>query len=79
MKKLLISSSLTALLVLGGCQQLEEQAQIIRDQSQKTVSNLSQQAENVKTQIITTKAAIDEKSQQVVNAMDAVNKLTGTK
>lgn len=76
MKKLLIPSAITALLLLNGCQAVQDQAESLRKQSEDTVNNFSQQAEGLKTQVIQTKQKFDEKSQQVINTVDAVNKLT---
>jgi altronate dehydratase len=75
MKKLLFASGIAALLILGGCQQFQDTAENLRKEGEKTVNGLSQQADNIKTQVLETKAAYDEKSQQVVNAVDAVNKV----
>lgn len=80
MKKLLFTSSVigvtAAFLTLSGCQQLQKQAQDLQNQGQKTFNGLSQQAEGVKTQVLQTKAAFDEKSQEAVNTMNDFNKLT---
>ena len=80
MKKLLhaatITAVLTGLVVLSGCQQLKETAQTLRTEGEKTINDLSQQVDTAKNKIIETKMAIELKSQQVVNATDAVNKLT---
>ncbi len=75
MKKLLFVSGIVGLLILGGCQQFQDTAENLRKEGEKTVNGLSQQADNIKTQVLDTKAKYDEKSQQVVNAVDAVNKV----
>lgn len=75
MKKFLFASSAIALVMLGGCQQIQDQAENLRKQGEQTLNGFSQQADNIKTQVLQTKAAYDEKSQQVVNAVDAVNKV----
>jgi len=75
MKKILFATGIVGLLILSGCQQFQQSAESIRKQGEDTVNNLSQQADNVKTQVIKTKAQYDQKSQEVVNAVDAVNKV----
>lgn len=75
MKKLFLLTGLGCALIMSGCQQFQDTAQNLRQQSESTITNLSQQADNVKTQVIKTKEKFDEKSQQVVNAVDAVNKV----
>jgi hypothetical protein len=75
MKKLLLASGVIGILVLSGCQQIQDQAENLRKQSDSTINGFSQQAEGVKTKVLETKAAYDQKSQQVVNTVDAVNKL----
>lgn len=75
MKKLLIASTVTGLILLSGCSQIQDQAENLRKQSDDTINGFSQQAEGVKTKVLETKAAYDTKSQQVINAVDAVNKV----
>lgn len=75
MKKLLFVSGIIGLLVLSGCQQFQNTAENLRQQGEQTINGLSQQADNIKTQVLDTKAAYDQKSQQVVNAVDAVNQV----
>lgn len=75
MKKFLFASSAVALVIFTGCQQIQDQAVNLRKQGEQTINGFSQQADNIKTQVLQTKAAYDEKSQQVVNAVDAVNKV----
>ena len=76
MKKILLASSIVSLIALSGCQQLEKAGQAVRQEGEKAINNLSQQAETTKTSILETKAKFDEKSQQVMTAVDAVNKLS---
>ena len=66
----------TTLLVLSGCQKLEETAQNLRHEGEKTIGGISQQAVDVQTKVLETKAAFDTKSQEVMTAVDAVNKVT---
>lgn len=73
-KKILALCALS--LALFGCQQFQETAQNLRKQGESTYGTLSQQADQTKTQLIQTKDKFDEKSQQFVNAADAVGKLT---
>lgn len=75
MKKILFASGIIGVLALTGCQQLQDSAENLRKQSEGTINGLSQQADNVKTQVLKTKEAYDQKSQQVVNAVDSVNKV----
>ena len=75
MKKILFASGIIGMLALTGCQQLQDSAETLRKQTEGTINGLSQQADNVKTQVLNTKAAYDEKSQQVVEAVGAVNKV----
>lgn len=75
MKKFLIASGIIGILVLSGCSAIQDQAENLRKQSDSTINEFSQQAEGVKTKVLETKAKYDEKSQQVVNTVDAVNKL----
>ncbi len=75
MKKILIASGIIGILVLSGCQQLQDQAENLRKESDSTINGFSQQAEDVKTRVLETKAAYDTKSQQIINAADAVNKV----
>jgi hypothetical protein len=73
MKKLLIATTLMSVLALTGCQQIQNSAQNLRQQGEQTLNGFSQQANGLKTQVLETKAKYDEKSQQVVNAVGAVN------
>ncbi len=75
MKKILFASGIIGMLALTGCQQLQSSADELRKQGESTINGLSQQADNVKTQVLKTKEAYDEKSQQVVDAVGAVNKV----
>lgn len=75
MKKLLFVSGILGILALSGCQQIQDQAQTLRQQGESTINGFSQQADTVKKQVLETKAKYDEKSQQVINAVDAVNKV----
>lgn len=75
MKKILFASGIIGVLALTSCQQLQDSAENLRKQSEGTINGLSQQADNVKTQVLKTKEAYDQKSQQVVNAVDSVNKV----
>lgn len=75
MKKRALFLAMTVIFI-AGCQQLEEQAQNIRKGGEEAINQASQQVENAKTKIIQTKQQFDEKSQQVINAVDAVDKLT---
>jgi uncharacterized lipoprotein YajG len=76
MKKLILIFTFAAITLLSGCQAIQDQAENLRKQGENTMNGLSQQAENVKTQVIQTKQKYDEKSQEVVNAANALNKLT---
>lgn len=76
MKNFLLASGIIVAMILSGCKQVEQQAQLLQKEGEKAVSGLSQQAEKLKTQALETKAAIDKKSQEIVNAVDAVNKAT---
>ncbi len=74
--------ALTTAIILGGCNQLKEQAQGLRKSGETLVNQASQQAEAAKTQIIQTKAEIDQKvkdlqdaSQKVQDANAAIQKL----
>ena len=73
--KLLLASGFVGIILLSGCQQIQEQAQALRKQGDQAVTGFSQQAIDVQTKVLETKAKYDEKSQQVVNAVDSVNKL----
>ena len=75
MKKFLFASCALALVMFSGCKQIQDQAASLQKQGEQTYNGLSQQADSIKNQAIQTKAAIDEKSKQVVNAVDAVNKV----
>ena len=75
MKKLLIISSFVGILAFTGCQQVQDTAENIRQEGEKTYNGLSQQAENVKAQAIQTKDAYDKKAKDVGNAVEAVNKV----
>jgi len=74
MKKFLFASCALALVMLSGCKQLQDQAASLQKQGEQAYNGLSQQADIIKTQALQTKDAYDQKSQQVVNAVDAVNK-----
>ncbi len=76
MKKILFATGLIGAMALCGCQQLQNQADNLRQQGQQTIDSMSQQADNIKTQVLQTKAAYDEKSQQVVKTVDDFNQLT---
>ena len=76
MKKILIASTVASFVVLSGCQQIQDSAQNLKNESSKIVDTASQQAENIKTSALDIKKKYDEKSQQVVNTVDAVNQLT---
>lgn len=74
--------ALTAAIILGGCNQLKEQAQDLRKSGETLVNQASQQAEAAKTQLIQTKAEIDQKvkdlqdaGQKVQEANAAIQKL----
>ena len=75
MKKFLLVSSFVGILALTGCQQIQDTAQNLRQEGEKTYNGLSQQADNIKTQAIQTKAAYDQKAKDVGNAVEAVNKV----
>jgi hypothetical protein len=75
MKKFLLVSSFVGVLAFTGCQQIQDTAQNLRQEGEKTYSGLSQQAENVKAQAIQTKDAYDKKAKDVGNAVEAVNKV----
>ena len=75
MKRFFLIGSISMLAILSGCQQLQEQAQQLRKGGEQLYTQASQEAESIKTQIIDTKQKFDQKSQQVVNAADALNKL----
>lgn len=66
---------LLTLVVLSGCREIQDSANAIRKEGETAINQASQQAENIKNQVIQTKQTIDKKSQQVVNAVDALNKL----
>lgn len=72
--KTLVLFSIT--MALSGCQTLQDQAANLRKQSESALQSASQQADNIKKQAIETKLKFDEKSQQLINAADAINKLT---
>ena len=75
-RHLLLTVGLSSLLILSGCQQLQESAQNLRQEGEKTIGGISQQAVDVQTKVLETKAAFDTKSQEVMTAVDAVNKVT---
>ena len=75
-RHLLLTAGLSSLLLLSGCQQLQESAQNLRHEGEKTIGEISQQAVDVQTKVLETKAAFDTKSQEVMTAVDAVNKVT---
>lgn len=60
--------ALTAAIILGGCNQIQEQAQTLRKNGETLVNQASQQAEAAKTQLIQTKAGIDQKVQDLQTA-----------
>ncbi len=72
MKKILITSlTLSALILIAGCQQadqLKSDAEKIYDDTSKTAGDLTNQA-------IETKEAVEEKAQQAQEAADALKKL----
>jgi uncharacterized protein YceK len=76
MKKFLLASSAVALIALSGCQQVQTQVSSLSQQGQQTYNGLSQQANDLKNQALQTKAQFDQKSQQAVNAINDINKLT---
>ena len=75
MKKLFLISTIAGIGFLAGCQQIQDTAQNLRQQGEKAYNGISQQAENVKTSVLQTKQQIDEKSQQLINTVDSINKL----
>ena len=76
MKKLLIASAVGSFIVLSGCQQIQDSAKNLQDQSQKMIDTASQQAEGIKTSALQVKQKYDEKSQQVMNTVNTVSQLT---
>ncbi len=76
MKKTLFIAGMIAAAVLSGCQQIQDQANSLSQQSADAINGFSQQANNIKTQVLQTKAAYDEKAQEVQNTINDVNKLT---
>lgn len=76
MKKFLLAGGMIAAIALCGCQQIQEQAQNLRKQGETTINGLTAEGEKLKNQALETTAKIQEKTQQLQNAVDAVNKLT---
>jgi len=76
MKKILFVGGILIITVLAGCQQIQEQANSLSQESVNTFSGFSQEASGIKNQVLQTKAAYDEKAQELQNTINDINKLT---
>ncbi len=68
-----ISTVIGALILLSGCQAVQDQAAKVRQEGEQTVNGFSQQAENVQNQVLEAKTKFDRKSQEIVNTVQDVN------
>jgi hypothetical protein len=71
----LIGGAIVFLFTITGCNQVSDQAQIIKSQTDQKIGEIQNQYETTKKQVIDTKAQIDQKVDQAKTAADAVGKL----
>lgn len=78
MKKFTIITLSVGILFLAGCKQITDQAAKIKSDTETAIKQASQQVEDTKKQAIDAKNKLDQKVQEGKNAMDAINKFTGS-
>ncbi len=71
-KKIAFASTIIFSLILAACQQVSDQALQVRQEAEKKIGEITTQYESAKSQVLETKAQIDEKVEDVQNAATAV-------
>ncbi|MBU0668125.1 hypothetical protein KJ951_02210 [Patescibacteria group bacterium] len=71
-KTLIIPFTLLSILIIGGCQQVQK----LQDDATNTIDSTVKKVEDIKSQAMETKAAVEEKINQAQDAADAIKKLT---
>ena len=76
MKKTFLFLAAITIFSTSGCQALQNNVDDLKNKSEKTIDQASEQAENAKNKLIQAQQKYAEKSQQLINASDAIEKLS---